>query len=146
MLWCRFVLLSSLIITSDDLIERNSSKNLLVVFLEASCHFHRPRWLSAPCGYFRIHLPLLIHEWFFWEQMELLMLIQELWLPHDLNCLYPDNEDWNHPKELLLNRPTSARHYSNTGKNCTVIFFKQTNRKQNKTNKTKALCHFPSQT
>jgi hypothetical protein len=92
---------SPLISTFQVFIERPMPKNLWYF----GCFLPLP-WTPAesvePCGFFWIKL-LLLMCLVFADWIGLQLLVHVRW--------YPDNEFWNHPKELLLNRSTSLLSY-----------------------------------
>ena len=100
MLWHWFTLPSSLIIVCNNFIEGNAPKN---------------SWSSSnfwPLLQTRINWQSLMVSsgsnslcWFLNGDCDYQATTADLC---ELNCWYPDNEDWDHPPKLFLNRSTSA--------------------------------------
>jgi hypothetical protein len=67
------------------------TKELLVVFWQLLATSMGSGQLAEPHSFFWVYLHLLIHEWCLWVDQTTTADSCEL------NCWYPDNEDWNWP-------------------------------------------------
>jgi hypothetical protein len=97
-----FALPPLLISTLSWLCREKCTKELLVVLQQILAASTILGQLAEPCDFFWIKLLLMICE-----QCSPVYSATTA-DPCDLNCCYPDNEDWNNSKELFLNRFTSS--------------------------------------